>query len=186
VRRSVLLVPVLAMAFVGTQACSNSTNGLAVPGTTTATSEQAPTTNETSETSTSSPSSNESPLVDKDPCPLLTASAQAKLGVSGGQRHDVGSGRGCQWTVRGPQETDFYVVQIYDHSGLKDIPSDSKPKQLPDVGKHKAVQTSENGSVNMGVTDTSQVSTTVLTGTDTQKACDLAMQMARLVEPELP
>lgn len=190
-RRSVLLVPVLAMAFAGIGACSSATTGSPVPGATTGSGSGPTSTQETTgETSSSSPSPSGAPLADKDPCTLLTPGAQAKFGVSGGQKHDVGEGRGCQWTLRGSSETTFFAVQIYDNSGIKDIPAESGPKQLPDIGAHKAVQTQGNGgagtcSVILGVTDSSQVTSTVLSGTDTQKACDLAHQMAEQVEPEL-
>jgi hypothetical protein len=91
----------------------------------------------------------------------------------------------------GPDDTTFFDVIIYDDLGIDDLPSNVDPKPLPDVGSHKAVQDSESGgpgscSVILGVTESSRVTTGVLSGTDTQKACDLAMQLAELVEPELP
>lgn len=189
-RRSVLLIPVLALAFAGIGACSSATSGSPVPGTQTS-SDSGPTSQEpTNGPGSSSPSPTGSPLADKDPCTLLTSSAQSKFGISNGQKHDVGAGRGCQWTLRGPSETTFFAVQIYDESGIKDIPAESGAKPLPDIGSHKAVQTQENGgagtcSVILGVTDSSQVTSTVLAGTNTQKACDLAHQVAEQIEPEL-
>lgn len=188
-RRSALLVPVLAMAFAGMVACSSATSGSPIPGATSGT-DSAPTSSQQTTGESSPPSTGSSPLADKDPCSLLTASAQSRFGVSDGKKHDVGDGRGCQWTLRGPSETTFFAVQIYDNSGIKDIPAESKPKDLPDVGSHKAVQTQEIGgpgscSVILGVTDSSQVTASVLAGTDTSKACDLAHQLAEQVEPEL-
>jgi hypothetical protein len=74
--------------------------------------------------------------------------------------------------------------------GIKDLSNDITVKQLPDIGKHKAVQNpaKQGGacSVIIGVTDTSRVTMTAVAGVNLQKGCELALQMAQLVEPELP
>lgn len=192
-RRLVRLVPVLAALVVGVTACSDATNGSPVPGGSQSAS-QPPTgggTTSSSRTSTSQPSSGESPVADTEPCSLLTNPAKTKLGLSGaGERKDLGGGRECRWRLRGPSETYIFGVVIHDKAGIKDLSSDLEIKQLPDVGSHKAVQNpaKQGGacSVIMGVTDSSRVATTVVAGVDVQKGCDLAMQMAELVEPEIP
>lgn len=192
-KRSVLLVTALAVALGAAPACSDKTGGSAVPGNPSG--NQAGTSTTTTSkgtTSTGSTSgSNSSPLAGKDPCSLLSASAKTSLGLSGnGEKDNVGASRGCKWEQRA-QSGDLYLfgIDILDKSGIKDLPSDAK--QIADVGSHKAAQTSGKGgpgtcSVIMGVTDKSRVESTVLAGTDTQKACGLALQMAKLVEPGLP
>jgi hypothetical protein len=188
----VLLVPMLVALVGGVGACSDATNGSPVAGGTTTDNE--PTTGRTTPrtpTTTSKSGSGASPIKDTDPCSLLTAQGQSQLGVSDGQKSQVGSGRKCQWRMRGPSDTTFFSVIIYDNLGIKDLPPDLNPKALPDVGSHKAVQDTDsnnpgNCAVIMDVTESSRVSASVLIGTDTNKACDLAMQLAQLVEPELP
>jgi hypothetical protein len=190
VRRLALLVSVLSALLAGLTACASKTDGSAVAGgepagnlpTTTTRSGRPPT------TSNANPGNGSLP---RDPCSLLTAQAQAQLGISGGERSDVGSARGCKWRLRGPEETYFFSIDLRDSVGIKDIPSTSNPKPLSNVGSHKAVQVSGVGgpgscSVALGVGDSSTVTQSVTAGTNLQKACELALQMARLVEPELP
>jgi hypothetical protein len=81
-------------------------------------------------------------------------------------------------------------ISVYDRLGIKDLPGNLEVKQLPDVGSHNAVQISRlagPGSclVNMGVTDSSSVSVGLIAGLNTKKACDLALRIARRVEPKL-
>lgn len=192
-RRSVLLVPVLALALGATPACSDKTNGSAVPGGPTGGQTGNVTTTTSKGTSTTrSTSGGSSPLAGKDPCALLPKAAQDKLGISRGEKRNVGSARTCRWEQRA-QTGDLYLytLALYDSLGIKDIPADAGAKPLADIGRHKAVQTTELGgqgscSVTLGVTDTSRASAGLITGTDQQKACELAMEMAKLVEPELP
>jgi hypothetical protein len=185
-----LLVSVLAALLAGLTACSSKTDGSAVVG-------DEPTGNPTTTSRTTRPSrppttsNTNAGALPSDPCSLLTAQAQTQLGISGGERGDVGSARGCKWRLRGPEETYFFSVDIRDSVGIKDIPASSNPKPLPDIGGHKAVQLSGFGgpgscSVALGVGDSSTVTHSVTAGTNLQKACELALQMARLVEPELP
>jgi hypothetical protein len=177
----------LSLAVVGgTSACSDKTDGSAVPGNTTTT-EQRPTTGP----STSDQPTNNDSLKDKDPCSVLTSAGQSQLGISNGEKRQLGEARSCRWRQRGSTETFLFDVSIYDNSGIKDLPSDREIKQLSKIGKHEAVQRTETANpgvcaVIMGVTESSRVSTQVTAGTDTQKGCQLAMQLAQLVEPELP
>lgn len=188
-RRLALLVPVLVVMASGAVGCSDKTNGSAVPENTTT--EQSPTETQQTSPRTSDKPTNDSSLKGKDPCTLLPPAGQAQLGISGGEKDNAGSARGCKWRLRGPQETTFFTVDIYDSLGLKDLPNDGNTKQLSKVGTHEAVQRSEAAnpgacSVVIGVSESSRVSATALSGTNTQKGCELAMQLAQLVEPELP
>lgn len=186
-RRLALLVPVLVALIGGTTACSGKTNGSAIPGSTTE--PQSTGSTPTGRTTSGRPTSGNQ-LAGKDPCSLLTSAGQAQLGVSGGEKRDVGSARTCRWRLRGPDVTLIFDVGITEKFGIKDLPADLTINPLPNVGSRKAVQNpaKQGGacSVIMDVTDSSRVDTTVVAGTDVQKACDLALQMAKLVEPELP
>jgi hypothetical protein len=187
VRRSVLLVTALAVVLGGASACSG---GSAVAGDPTGVPAGNSTTTTSKGTTPSTSTGSTNPLAGKDPCSLLTPSAKATLGVSGGEKSNAGSSRGCKWQLRAASgDLNLFAIDILDRQGIKDLPPAAK--QLADVGTHKAAQTSGNGgpgscSVIMGVGDKSRVESTVVAGTDTQKACDLALQMAKLVEPELP
>jgi Protein of unknown function (DUF3558) len=194
VRRLVLLVSVFSAVLAGTIACSSATNGSAVGPADTVGSEPSsrPATTPRRSTTSSRPSTGNGPLAGKDPCTLLSADGQRKLGISNAPKENdkIGSGRRCRWRLRGPQDTYFFSVVIYDTLGLKDVPS-SKVTKLPNIGKHEAVRATEGGgpgtcAIELGVTESSRVGTDIVAGTDTQKACDLNMQLASLVEPELP
>lgn len=122
---------------------------------------------------------------------MLTESAKTELELSGaGEERKIGSARTCRWRKRGPSETIIFGVDIWDTAGIDDVPDDVTINPLPDIGSHKAVQgpAKQGGSctVFMAVTDSSRVGTTVTAGTDVQKGCELALQMAKLVEPKLP
>jgi Protein of unknown function (DUF3558) len=195
VRRCALLALLLALLLAGVS-CSASTNGSPVPsgagdgpsgrptlptplpgGDPTGTSDR--------------PGSGRGPLAGTDPCTLLSSAGQAQLGVSGGKPNTVGSSRGCTWNLRGPQDTYIFTVAIRDTGGLKDLPNDSRHTKLPDVGSHEAVRSAGSAGpgscgVILGVTESSRVETSVIAGTDEDKACGLAGQLAGLVEPKLP
>lgn len=186
-RRLALLVPVLLALAGGVTACSDKTEGSPqVQSTTGGQTTGGPTTRTTTDTPTPA-----SDLKGKDPCTLVTSSAQAQLGISGGEKSNVGSSRGCKWRLRGSDETTFFWVDIYDSQGIKDLPNDGDTTQLPKVGSHEAVQRTDPSNpgacgVVMGVTSSSRVTATALKGTDVTVGCELAMRLARLVEPELP
>jgi hypothetical protein len=180
----------LALAIALT-ACADSTDGTAVPGNGTTEPTVGQSTTPGKKTPSTTSGSANSPLSGKDPCALLTADSKAQLGISGGEKNNVGSARGCKWRLRGPTDTYIFTVDIYDRLGIKDIPKNIPLKELPDIGTHKAVQDANPANpgtcgVTLGVTESSRVRTQLVAGTDTTKACELALQMATLVEPELP
>ena len=123
---------------------------------------------------------------------MLNAAAKAKLRITteGEPRNILGS-RGCQWKVRGSQDTYIFGVGLLDKAGISDIPSEVPVEQLPNIGQHQAVLSrGASGTtpcaVILRVTDSSRAEMQVVAGTDVNKACELAMELARLVEPELP
>lgn len=189
-RRLALLVPVLVALVSGVAACSEKTDGSALPSQ--ATSSDQTTTGSTSTRTTSETPSTGSPLANKQPCSLLPSAGQSQLGISDGEEGTIGTARRCRWRLRGPQDTYLFDVLINEDVGIKDLPSgngrDVKP--LGKIGSHEAVQRTETANpgicaVILGVTDKSRVTAQVTAGTDTAKGCDLATQLATLVEPEL-
>jgi hypothetical protein len=82
-------------------------------------------------------------------------------------------------------------VGILDKTGIADVPAGASVKKLPNIGRREATQITDTGgagscTIIVGVTKSSRVDIGVIAGTDTQKACELTMQVAQLVEPELP
>lgn len=179
-RRLVLLVVLM----VGLASCADKTNGSPLPGT-----PNEPSTGTPPSTGTTKPGG--SPLADTDPCSLLSASDQSTLGVGNGEKRTVGVARTCRWRLRGANETIIFDVGILEAAGITDVPSSIQVKQLPDIGGHKAAEHTGGGgagscTIILGVSQKSRVDTNVIAGTDTQKACDRTMELARLVEPNLP
>ncbi|HET9142033.1 DUF3558 family protein [Actinophytocola sp.] len=172
--------------------CATSTAGQPLPeGDVGGTSTSRPSANPSSRPTTR-PQTGGSPLADLDPCALLTASAKATLGITAaGERRKILDTRLCQWKVRGPKDTYILGVGLLDKAGIDDIPSGVPIEQLPNIGDHQAVRSKEAGgttpcAVILGVTNSSRVELQATAGTDVDKACELAMDMAKLVEPELP
>lgn len=193
VRRFAPLVLLAVVASAGVTSCATPTGGQAVPGnpggsTATPRSSSGPGTRPT----TSTPGSGNSPLTKMDPCDLLDSAAMAKLGITGeGEPGKILQARNCRWRVRGPSNTDIYDLGILDTLGLTDVPGQVQVTRLPDIGKHPAVQAKNSGGgqgcqILVGVTESSRVDLAVVSGTDVEKACGLAMEFAKLVEPKLP
>lgn len=184
-RRSVLLMTVMAALLVGALACSAKTAGTAVPGPDTTT-EREPTTGQTTSprtgTSPTKPKSGTSAL---KPCELLDSSEQSQLGLGKGVEEKLGQARHCQWQKPGSHTIG---VGIFDDLGLKDVVSKTEKKPLT-VGRHKAVQATggvDACAVAIEVTESSRVDVVSVARADVDKACELANQAAKLVEPKLP
>jgi predicted small secreted protein len=181
----------LVTAFVAVSAvltaCATPTTGQAVPG-----GDDAESTSHASTSARATTKPQASPLADLDPCTLLNASARAKLGITTeGEPRKIVDSRGCQWRVRGPQTTYLFMVGLLEKAGIRDFPSNISVEQLPKIGDHQAVRTKGAGgtrdcAISLGVTDSSRVDAQAVAGADADKACELAMELAKLVEPELP
>lgn len=195
-RRSVLLLPVLAATLVTVLAgCSDETPGNATPGDSGPKTEL-PTlpggtepTDPGEDTSSSEPSS-DGPLADVEPCDLVPDQTKAQLNLADESSSEEGPARVCRWHYEEASTGDRYSmdVSIFDDLGIEDISgADDNIEPVPKVGSHEAVTwtwqsatcnvtvaTSKSSRVDFGVTDT------------TQKACQLTMQLAQAVEPELP
>ena len=186
------LAPVLVVALAAVTSCGGTTAGQAVPGDSTNSTEGGPSSGPTTsagKTTSTKPNGGDGSLADTDPCSLLTLAGRTQLGVGTGQKRTVGGEPSCRWQRRGPSETYFFDVAVLDALGITDVPAQAQ--QIPNIGEHKAAQGSDLGgpgtcTVVLGVTESSRVDSSVGAGTDTQKACDLAKELATLVERELP
>jgi hypothetical protein len=118
------------------------------------------------------------------PCDLLTSAEQSQLQITGANERVTDVQRLCDFNEAG----DFgLVVAIADERGLGDVQS-ATPAQALTIGAHDAVQATDgaNGcAIILGVTDTSRVDVASAAATGA-KACDIAKQVAGLIEPKLP
>jgi len=120
------------------------------------------------------------------PCDLLTSAEQARFNLGPGVEDKIGQqARGCQWQASGQYTIG---VGVLDNRGLADVVADG-PKTPMKVGTHDAVKyIGDLGlcGIAIGVTATSRVDVTGVAYGDEAKACTIANQAARLVEPKLP
>jgi hypothetical protein len=187
----VVLVPILVVLAAASVACSDKTNGQAVPGDSTTAETSTTTRGSTpSRTTSGAPTSGTSPFADRKPCTLLPSSGATEMGFSGqGNEQKVGSARRCQWRITGATIKDSFTVSVglWDTAGLKDLSGTDAPTPVPTVGKHEAVRIKDTAgcSIFMGVTEKSRVDTAA-NGGSVDKACELALKLATLIEPELP
>lgn len=181
-----------AIAILGgmVTACSNTTSGVPLPaGTTTSTipgsggpfSEEPPT------SATSDRPVPPGPLKNVEPCTLLSPEEVADLHAGAPKSEVIGYARTCRFTGG----KGFIVSYgIFDEAGLDAIKAKGPITPVPTVGTHRAVQSVggiDTCAISIEVTKTSRVD---VHGTDDngdeQRACALAMTLAKLVEPKLP
>jgi hypothetical protein len=182
------MLSVVAVLAVGLVSCSDETPGDPRAGDQT-TNEPSTEPTEPTRGSSSRPTSGNGPLADIKPCSLLSADGKTQLGISGGEERKVGRARSCRWRLEGATGTDSFTldVAIYDELGIKDVVG-SEIKPVPTLGSHEAVQyvpPAAGCAVGVAVSDSSRVDTQAVGGAQ-QKACELALQLATFVEPELP
>jgi hypothetical protein len=112
------------------------------------------------------------------------------LGLTSGEEKDVGSARVCRYRHDGASlaETFTVSIELFDSLGLADLNA-SDIQQLPKIGSHDAasfVDPSGGCGVSIGVTDKSRVDNAATGGSNQQLACQLATQLATVVERKLP
>lgn len=183
--RRAALVSAVAIAGFGTAGCGDTNApGTAVPATTT-TGTSASDTKPTSTTATSSTKAES--LADTDPCELLTADDKSALGVTKSEGPEkFGTARICRFRAAAGGIT----PSIWDAAGLAQA-VETGPVSDVTVGSREAKQmrnTATGGCVVMlAVAESSRVD---VLATDRQgdrdEACDLALQAAKLIEPNLP
>jgi hypothetical protein len=119
------------------------------------------------------------------PCSLLTSAEVAELQAGPSKEQTLNNARACRFTEA---EGFTMSVAIFDELGLDDLVSRGTPKEVT-VGKRKALQSIggiDTCAISIEVTKTSRVDTQGTAGGDEQKSCDIALRVARLVEPKLP
>jgi hypothetical protein len=119
------------------------------------------------------------------PCELLTPSDLRPFGVRQGTERETGRARSCEWTASGRFAL---TVGIFDQLGLRDLVSQTKPRDLR-IGSHAARQGTGGLSACvfvLGVSETSRVDVISSANGDVRKACRVAKRAAVLVEPKLP
>lgn len=174
-RRPLVLVAALLLLVAG---CSETTQGSPSPG------GSAPATEET--TTTSEPPAG---LADLDPCELLDPADLAALQLTGGEGKTVGGARVCRWQRDGATLNETFTVsaEVFDNQGLGALNAPDV-QELPPIGGHDAARfTDATGTcgVSLGVGDSSRVDNTAVGG-DQQLGCQLAEQLATIVERKLP
>jgi hypothetical protein len=189
-RRSLLLIPVVAVLAGAMTACTDRATGQAVSTETTrSTGSSGPFSASPTRpgTTTSQPGAAASPLKDTDPCSLISDAEAAALRAGPGTNETLNNARVCQF-----KDADGFSmsVGIFDDLGLNDVVANGPIKPVPTVGRHKAVQSMggiRTCAISIEVTPTSRVDTTGTTNQpDDQKSCAIALQVAKLVEPRLP
>lgn len=128
-------------------------------------------------------------LADVDPCGLVDAAGLSALGLTGGEEKTLGEARVCRYRHEGATLNESFTVsvEVFDSRGLADIVG-TNVKQLPKIGSHDASSfTGPTGGcgVSIGVGDDARVDNTAVGGAQ-QQGCQLAAELAALVEPKLP
>jgi hypothetical protein len=191
VNRRLAILPLVAMAALGLAACSSTTTGQGTPVTT-------PAQGSTGGPGTGSPSSGGSSggggsaLASVQPCNLLSSATLSQFGLSKTQSITIPAARPCDWTkpvdINGANGYSVEIA-IRDSQGIKDINAAGNTVTEDNVGSHdgRLVQADAGGGciVVIGVGDSSRVDVSVA-GTDTNQACSVANQLAKVVEPQLP
>jgi hypothetical protein len=179
--RHVVAVAALLVLLAG---CSEKTQGSPSPGDEPAD----PTTGQTTEeTTTTEPGADG--LATVQPCDLLDATGVASLQLTGGEELSLGGARVCEYRREGATLNESFTVAValWDNQGL-DALNASGVQQLPDIGSHKAVSfvdAAGSCGVGIGVGDTSRVDSSAVGG-DQELGCQLAGQLATIVERKLP
>ncbi len=140
------------------------------------------------ETTTSAPGT-QGGLADLQPCDVLEAGDLAGLQLTGGEELELGGARVCEYRREGPTLNESFTVSLglLDDQGLDDLNAPTIDP-LPNIGSHEAVSFVDaigNCGVAIAVGDSARVETSAIGG-EQQQACQLANQLATLVEPRLP
>lgn len=167
--------------------CSESTGGSPTPGDEPP--NQSVTTEPSTEETTTSEPGTEGGIAELQPCEVLDAADLSALQLTGGEELKLGGARVCEYRREGATINESFTVGlgILDDQGLDDLNAPTI-EPLPKIGSHEAVSFVDeigNCGVAIGVGDSSRVETSA-TGGDQQQACQLASQLATLVEPRLP
>lgn len=188
------LLAAVAALLVLVSGCAEQTQGTPTGGDTTGnagppsitTDPGAPTETEEPPTGEDEPSG----LADVDPCGLVDQAGLASLGLTGGEGKEIGGARVCRYRHDGASLNESFTVsvEVFDSNGIADLAENTTVQELPKVGAHDAVSFVDEAGVcgvSLGVGEDARVDNTAVGG-DQQQGCQLAAQLAALVEPKLP
>lgn len=191
VNRRLAVVPVLAAAMFALIACNSSTSGS--PNPTTGGGQATTGGNVPTSSAGGTSGSSGSTLTSLQPCQLVSSSVLTELQLTQSSSGTVGGARTCSWTKPVDQNgVNGYTagVDVRDSQGLGDASTNGYTVSPDQVGSHqgKELQSTTPGDciVIIGVSQHSRVDVSVNAGTDTAKACQVANQLAKVVEPQLP
>lgn len=179
------------MAALGLAACSSPTIGSGTTAPTTGANQ--PTNGGGTPSTADSGGNGASSLSSVQPCNLLSSAVMSQYGLSPASSITVPDARPCNWSkpvdING---NNGYSVEIdiREHQGLKDINTAGSTITQDNIGTHPGRQFSLDAggscTVSIGVTNASRVDVGVTAGTDTNQACQVANNLAKVVEPQLP
>jgi hypothetical protein len=188
VRRSALLGTVIALV-LGLGGCSSETPGDARPGDDTGSGGAPPFPAESESSTTDEPTETDTEggdTADLRPCELLSAEDLTALDLpASGEEDEIGPARRCQWQTSGSHTVS---VGILDELGIDQVQSQGPTEELS-VGSHEALRyvgVVGTCGVAIAVSDSSRVDVLGTAGGDMNQACEIANQVAELVEPKLP
>lgn len=124
-----------------------------------------------------------------DPCVLLTAEHLRMFGARDGERDDVAGTRGCVWTI--PDGNGLFSVSFVSDKGIDDVVvGQGEVSEVRVVDRRakivKEINRRGECMLAMATTRNSRVDVDSLYRVDTVTACERAMKVAELVEPQLP
>jgi hypothetical protein len=190
VRRLVLVASVLVALTGSLVACKSETPGLPSASSSAATTSKGGggPFSETNTASESTPNSSAAPgpLANMAACSLLTSADVSALGVtSAGTEFDASkTSRSCQYLKSGS----FTIsAAIFDDHGIQDVTGRGTLTSLT-IGSHEAVQGMSGGlcAIAIKTSENSRVDATGQTNADQKASCDLAHQVAEILEKKLP
>jgi Protein of unknown function (DUF3558) len=194
VNRRLAVLPLFAAAVFGLAACNSTTTGTGTAAPTGGSGGGGGTQTSTDAGgSTPSSSSGGSGLAALQPCDLITASALTQYQLSKTGSGNEEDARTCTWQKSVDVNGDGgYTtgVDIRENEGLSDVVSSGYTVTDDQVGSHQGKQLQATGggtcAVAIGVTSKSRVDVHVSGAGDTSQMCQLANNLAKVVEPQLP
>lgn len=174
-----------ALAVVSVSSCTSDEGGTPVP-----TGESTPTSSSGADSEPSSPAGTSVALAGIDPCSLLSdaeIAAYGNFGEPAPQNH--GDDRSCNWqTQQGSGDSIGISVDIRNSQGVSDANDAGLGIDTTEVGGRQVarIPTQTGGCIiAIGVTESSRVDVRS-NAFDNQKSCDIADDLAGIVEPKLP
>nr|WP_246381514.1 DUF3558 domain-containing protein [Prauserella isguenensis] len=133
------------------------------------------------------------PLADVDPCSLLSAQELSKYGTfPAGVREDVGTDRGCNFEKDTDSPTTdpnrVITVGVRDEEGIDDAQDNGQGIDRGESGGREFARIPGAGvcTIVIGVSESSRVDITTVATEGTEKSCEIADEVAAIVEPKLP